>query len=101
MKMRSPGMARIDSTSMPRASDRSLVPALVEEDLGDDVDPWEAVAGWAAARPGADAEERLRLLGMAGGVVPAQPPTDRPPTGPPTVRPREGSDERDARAAGT
>ncbi|WP_300402086.1 CoA transferase [Nocardioides sp.] len=65
--------------SMPRASDRSLVPALVEEDLGDDVDPWEAVAGWAAARPGADAEERLRLLGMAGGVVPAQPPTDRPP----------------------
>jgi hypothetical protein len=65
--------------SMPRASDLSLVPALVEEELRDDEDPWEAVAGWAAARTCEEAEQRLQLMGLAAGVVPAVPPRNRPP----------------------
>src|SRR5690606_35648120 len=41
-------------------------------------DPWVAVATWARRTTSQEAEERLRLLGLAGGVVPDTPPTDRP-----------------------
>lgn len=62
--------------ALPRASDVDLVPALVESDV--EQRPWHAVTSWAARTPGAVAEERLRLLGLAGGLIPSRPPTDRP-----------------------
>lgn len=55
--------------SLPRLSDRSLVPALVESNSPDD--PWTAVAGWAARRSSFDVVERLALLGLAGAALPA------------------------------
>lgn len=55
--------------SLPRASDRSLVPALVETDCGND--PWTAVAEWAARRSSLEVIERLALLGLAGAALPA------------------------------
>jgi hypothetical protein len=60
--------------SLPRESDLSLVPALVETEADD---PWEAVAAWARRTTAADAEERVRLLGLAGGAVPSLPTADR------------------------
>jgi len=62
--------------SLSRQSDVELVPALVEARAGRD--PWETVAAWAAGTQGAAAEERLRLLGLPGGLVPDSPPRDRP-----------------------
>ena len=62
--------------SLARDSDRAFVPALVERE--DVTDLWAAVTAWAAKIPGAVAEQRLRLLGMPGGVVPRHPPADRP-----------------------
>lgn len=56
--------------SLPRASDLELVPALVE-DRPTDADHWETVARWARATPTATAAERIALLGLAGGAVPA------------------------------
>ncbi|WP_460794404.1 hypothetical protein [Nocardioides pacificus] len=64
----------VTSPSLPRESDLSLVPALVETEVDD---PWEAVATWARRTTTADAEERVRLLGLAGGTVPSRPPADR------------------------
>lgn len=61
--------------SLPRPADLSLVPALVERDVDD---PWGAVAAWARRTTSAEAAERVRLLGLAGGTVPQAPPTDRP-----------------------
>jgi hypothetical protein len=55
--------------SLPRPSDLDLVPALVESELPSSADPWTMVTDWAAGVPASQAEERLRLLGLAGGVV--------------------------------
>ncbi len=63
--------------SLARPSDREAVPALVESSV--DADPWSAVAAWAAGRPGAVALERVRLLGLAGALVPSVPPVGRAP----------------------
>lgn len=62
--------------SLARPSDIELLPALVEGPAGSD--PWAAVAAWAAGLTASDAEERLRLLGLPGGAIPAGPPEDRP-----------------------
>ena len=62
--------------SLARPSDLELVPALVESSVAPD--PWDTVAAWAAGVPGDAAEERLRLLGLPGGIVPDSPPRDRP-----------------------
>ena len=53
--------------SLARASDLDLVPALVEGGPTDD--PWGTVAAWLAGATAAEAEARLRLLGMPGGEV--------------------------------
>lgn len=53
--------------SLPRPSDVELVPALVEGPVGDD--PWAAAADWLAGVGAVEAEERLHLLGLAGGAV--------------------------------
>lgn len=53
--------------SLPRPSDVELVPALVEGSVCED--PWPAVASWLAAVGVVEAEERLHLLGLAGGAV--------------------------------
>ncbi|CAN5140611.1 CoA transferase [soil metagenome] len=63
--------------SLPRESDLALVPALVEQEVGDG-EHWPAVARWAAGRTSDEAEERVRLLGLPGGAVPERPPSDRP-----------------------
>lgn len=65
--------------SLARESDVDLVPALVaESDSRPAEDPWSAVAGWLRATTAAEAEERIQLLGLPGGVVPTNPPADRP-----------------------
>jgi len=61
--------------SLPRESDIELLPALVE---GPVTDPWPAVRAWAATTASAEAEARVRLLGLPGGAIPARPPADRP-----------------------
>ena len=63
--------------SLARESDVELVPALVSgTEAGED--PWRAVADWLGGTTAADAEERIRLLGLPGGVVPTTPPDERP-----------------------
>jgi hypothetical protein len=49
------------------ARDADVVPALVQEDPGDDV--WEAVRRWAATRPVAEIVERTTLLGLAAAAL--------------------------------
>ena len=53
--------------SLPRDSDRDLVPALVEARV---TDPWSSVTSWAAGTSTAAAAGRIALLGLAGGSVP-------------------------------
>jgi hypothetical protein len=53
--------------SLARDSDVALVPALVGSDV--EADPWTAVSGWAAGVPTDEAEQRVRLLGLAGTAV--------------------------------
>lgn len=55
--------------SLSRASDIDLVPALVE--AAPDGDYWSAVTRWLANQTVAEAAERVRLLGMPGGPIPA------------------------------
>jgi hypothetical protein len=64
--------------SLPRPTDLSLVPALVEADSNDVNDPWAAVAAWASRATSADAEARIQALGLAGGLVATTPPSERP-----------------------
>ena len=64
--------------SLARPSDIELIPALIEAAVGDDHDPWEAVAAWLTTTTSSDAEARIRLLALPGGAVPAVSPTDRP-----------------------
>ncbi|MEU6562433.1 CoA transferase [Nocardia nova] len=61
--------------SLARPSDVELVPALVE---GAADDPWAAVADWAAGCSSREADERIRLLDLPGGAVPAPSRTARP-----------------------
>lgn len=61
--------------SLARPADLEAVPALVESAV--EHDPWKAVAAWAARKNGAAAQERLRLLGLPGGVIASEPPRDR------------------------
>lgn len=56
--------------SLPRDSDLELLPALVERRVAD---PWAAVEGWLTTVTSAAAEERFRLLGMAGAAIPQAP----------------------------
>ncbi len=67
--------------SLARPEDVALVPALVEDDPTDA--PWAAVARWAARTTGAEAQDRVHLLGLPGGRV--GPPGDVTPR-PATVR---------------
>ncbi|MBD0322182.1 MAG: CoA transferase [Aldersonia sp.] len=60
--------------SLPREDDVALVPALVEAEADD---AWGAVGAWALRSKSADAAERIELLGLPGGAVPAVPPADR------------------------
>ena len=53
--------------SLPRPSDLELLPALTFTEI---VDPWPDVTDWAARTPTAEADERIHLLGMAGGRIP-------------------------------
>lgn len=58
--------------SLPRDTDISLVPALVEEPLEPGAAAaWEAAARWALATPTAEAAHRVQLLGLPGGPVAA------------------------------
>jgi hypothetical protein len=61
--------------SLARPSDHHLVDALVESSA--EPNSWDALVAWAAETRGAEAEERLRLLGIPGGVVPSNPVNDR------------------------
>ena len=61
--------------SLPRGSDLEMLPALVEREQV--TDPWAAVSEWAAATSTSAVESRVRLLGLAGGHVPTEPPNDR------------------------
>ncbi|MFT4289114.1 CoA transferase [Nocardioides sp.] len=54
--------------SLPRDSDRQLVPALIETEPA--AGSWEAVAAWAARRTSAVAAARARLLGLACAPIP-------------------------------
>jgi hypothetical protein len=60
--------------SLPRASDVELVPALVQGPVDD---AWGAVTAWARSTTATEAEDRVRLLGLAGGAVATSPPTGR------------------------
>lgn len=63
--------------SLPRESDRELVPALVQRETAD---PWDAVTDWLAGTAAAAAEERAVLLGLPAAAVPdAAPRPSRPP----------------------
>lgn len=53
--------------SLSRPTDLELVPALVEGPAGED--PWVTVASWLTGVGATEAEERLHLLGLAGGAV--------------------------------
>lgn len=55
--------------ALARATDRDLVPALIEAIA--DPDDWSAVARWSATRSAAAAVERAQLLGVAAAVIPA------------------------------
>jgi hypothetical protein len=52
--------------SLPRPSDLSLVPALVELDVDE---PWKAVDAWARQVPTSEAAARVELLGLPGGAI--------------------------------
>jgi crotonobetainyl-CoA:carnitine CoA-transferase CaiB-like acyl-CoA transferase len=54
-----------------------LLPALT---CGEISDPWRDVTAWAAVTTTAEAQERIHLLGLAGGRIPLEPgaPADRP-----------------------
>jgi len=52
--------------SLARESDIELIPALVEDTVDE---PWSAVERWAAGIPASVAADRLRLLGLPGGIV--------------------------------
>jgi len=54
--------------SLPRESDRELVPALVEDEV---TDPWDAVARWLVSRPLVEAQARAVLLGLPAAGIPA------------------------------
>ena len=54
--------------ALPRASDMDLVPALVEDVVVDGAE-WRTVTEWALSNAAAKIEDRLALLGMAGGAV--------------------------------
>lgn len=53
--------------SLARETDRALLPALVEGPV-DDRDPWRSIGIWAAPRPSAEVEARIRMLGLPGHV---------------------------------
>jgi len=65
--------------SLPRRSDVELLPALTCGPATPEADPWAQAAHWAARTTGAQAEQRIGLLGLAGGVIPDRPPRARPP----------------------
>ncbi|GAA4259767.1 CoA transferase [Dietzia aurantiaca] len=54
--------------SLARPADLELLPALTGNELAD---PWESVAAWAREVDSAEADERVELLGLPGGLVPA------------------------------
>lgn len=73
-----PAMDGWVGVALARDSDLDLVPALVEAAVV--AEPWEAVGAWVRRTTTAAAEERLHLLGLAGGVVvPSRPPEGRGP----------------------
>lgn len=49
--------------SLARETDRALLPVLIEGAV-DEHDPWLSLGGWAAARPSAEVEGRVRMLGL-------------------------------------
>ncbi len=63
--------------SLPRPADLELLPALTG---GEIARPWPDVVKWAASTTSAEAQERIHLLGLAGGRIPApgDAPDDRP-----------------------
>ncbi|MGY1940077.1 MULTISPECIES: CoA transferase [Nocardia] len=58
--------------SLARPADIALVPALVEADIAGN--PWTAVEDWARRTTVAEADERLVLLGLPGGIIPDKVP---------------------------
>ena len=105
------------AVSLPRESDRELVPALIERPADE---PWTAVGEWAAGRTAPEIVERARLLGLAvaevgeGGPAVQLPdetgalPGDRPPLvvdfsalwAGPAVRPAARAGRRERRQGG-
>lgn len=61
--------------SLARPSDRELVPALVEEAVPEDVDPWPVVQRWLGQVTAREASERLEMLSLPGGEVAGQLPS--------------------------
>ncbi len=61
--------------SLPRPSDLEMLPALT---FGDIKDPWSDVARWAGTITTAEADERIQLLGLAGGRIPLDGTGERP-----------------------
>ncbi|WP_174189934.1 CoA transferase [Nocardia barduliensis] len=57
--------------SLPRAADLDLIPALTEDPAAD-ADPWDTVTRWARDVTTTEAADRVALLGLAGGAVPAE-----------------------------
>jgi crotonobetainyl-CoA:carnitine CoA-transferase CaiB-like acyl-CoA transferase len=62
---------------LARASDLDLLPALTQSELR--ADPFAHVADWAGQRTVADVLDRFILLGLPGGVIPAEPRAPRRP----------------------
>ncbi|RLV50275.1 hypothetical protein D9V37_05355 [Nocardioides mangrovicus] len=57
--------------TLARPEDEALVPALVEQDVGE---PWAGLAAWARRTTTKVAAERMELLGLPGGAVPTLAP---------------------------
>jgi hypothetical protein len=67
------------AVSLPRADDRALIPAWLEEDCNEEarLEPWHLVASHVSKRRAVEVVARARLLGLA--VAEARPPSDVAP----------------------
>ncbi|MCC2980280.1 CoA transferase [Sphingomonas sp. IC4-52] len=62
------------AVNLPRSCDAELVPAWLEQDIGDG-DPWPAIVAAARRLGCSELEARAELLGLAGGTVGSIAPT--------------------------
>ena len=82
------------AASLPRPDDLELVPAVVGG--GPTADPWRALEVYGATVPGEEMVARLRLLGLAAGVLGESRSGGEPGTGRPALLARRHGDRRSA-----